>query len=167
MPDNAVAKFVSECSQVKQRDPAKSIEIGPTTWLLGSPAPASDGMVGLATTPTQTVFFRREDILDARETEGRFLLNIAADTNLLVREEQVVRLNPGSCQCQERGEGIATRVGGTGTGAPNSGSIVIDCTPICTFETVCGPYRDPRTGSVIVVCWPKFVCRNPCEGTPA
>jgi hypothetical protein len=143
-----------------------SIEVGPTIWLLGSPAPASDEMVALATTPTQTVYFRREDLLDARETEGRFLINIAADTNLLVREEQIVRLNPGSCQCQERGETIATRLGSTH--APNSGPIIIDCsTLICTFETVCGPYRDPSTGAVILVCWPKFVCRNPCDGIPA
>lgn len=153
-----------ECSQLKQHDSAQSIEVGPTIWLLGSPAPESGGMVGLATTPTQSVYFRREDILDARETEGRFLVNIPADTNLLVREEQVVRLNPGSCQCQERDETIATRLGSTG--APNSGPIIIDCTPICTFETVCGPYKDQRTGSVIVVCWPKFVCSNPCTGIP-
>jgi len=165
MSKDEVARFVSECAQLTQPDPAKSIEVGPTIWLLGSPAPASDGMVGLATTPTQTVYFRREAILDARETEGRFLISVPADTKLFVREEQVVRLNPGSCQCQERSETLATRVGSTS--APNSGPIIIDCTPICTFETVCGPYRDTRTGSVIVVCWPKFVCRNPCEGIPA
>jgi hypothetical protein len=165
MSKDEVTKFVSECAKVKQRDSAKSIEVGPTIWLLGSPAPASNGMVGLAITPTQTAYFRREDILDARETDGGFLIHIAADTNLLVREEQVVRLNPGSCQCQERGETMATRVGSTG--ARNSGPIIIDCSiPICTFETVCGPVRDRRTGTVIVVCWPKFVCRNPCEGTP-
>ena len=55
----------------------------------------------------------------------------------------------------------AAKVGG-GTGGP----IIIDCTPVCSFETVCGPYKDSRTGSVIIVCWPKFVCRNPCEGIP-
>jgi hypothetical protein len=55
MSKDEVAKFVSGCAQVKQHDSAKSIEVGPTIWLLGSPAPASDGMVGLATTPTQTV----------------------------------------------------------------------------------------------------------------
>src|SRR5262249_10793936 len=93
MSNDAVAKFVSECSQFKQHDLAKSVEVGPTMWLLGSPTSAPDGMVGLATTPTQTVCFRREDILGARETEGRFLINIAVNTNLLVREEQVVRLN--------------------------------------------------------------------------
>jgi len=161
MPNDAVARFVSECAQFKQHDLAKSIEVGPTIWLLGSPASAPDGMVGLATSPTQTVCFRRDDILDARETEGRFLINMAADTNLLVREEQVLRLNPGGCQCHEPGGSTAAKVGG-GTGGP----IIIDCTPVCSFETVCGPYKDSRTGSVIIVCWPKFVCRNPCEGIP-
>lgn len=164
MPNDGVAKFVSECAQFKQYDLAKSIEVGPTMWLLGSPASAPDGMVGLATTPTQTVCFRREDILDARETEGRFLISMAADTNLLVREEQVVRLNPGGCHCQEQSGPTAARVGTTG--GPNSGLIIIDCTPVCSFETVCGPYKDSRTGSVIIVCWPKLVCRNPCEGIP-
>jgi hypothetical protein len=49
MSKDKVAEFVSECAQLKQRDSAKSIEVGPTIWLLGSPAPASDGEV----TPNQ------------------------------------------------------------------------------------------------------------------
>ena len=114
MSKDDVSKFVSESAKLKQRDIAKSIEVGPTIWLLGSSAPESDGMVGLATTPTQTVYLRREDILDARETEGRFLINIPADTNLLVREEQVVRLNPGSCHYQKRGQPLAIGQGGLG-----------------------------------------------------
>ena len=165
MPDDSVARFVAECAHFRQYDLAKSLEVGPTIWLLGSPAAAPDGMVGLATTPTQTVCFRRDDILDAREAEGRFLINLAADTNLLVREEQIVRLNPGGCHCQEPAGTAVARAGNTG-GPGGGGPIIIDCTPVCSFETVCAPWKDSRTGAVIVVCWPKFVCRNPCEGIP-
>ena len=161
MSKETVKKFLAECTQRKQYDLAKSIEVGPTAWLLGSPAPSADGgMVALATTPTQTIYFRANDILDAHETEGLFLINVAADSNLLVREEQVVRLNLASCQCQEP-EKIQSRIGGTGS--KFGGSIVIDCTPICSYETVCEPYKHPGTGAVIVVCRLKFVCRDPCK----
>jgi hypothetical protein len=165
MPEDSAKKFIAESARFRKFDLAKSVETGPTIWLLGSPASAPDGLVGLATTPTQMVCFRSEDILVVREADGRFLINLPADTNFLVREEQVVRLNPGNCQCHEQEKQVAARAGEAGR--VNSGPIIIDCTTVCSFETVCGPWIDPTTRAIIVVCWPKFVCRNPCEGIPA
>jgi|GEM_PF-3492885 len=166
MPRDVVTRFVSECTQKKRLDDARAIEVGPTVWLLGSPAPATDGMVGLATTPTQTIYFRKTDILDAKETENRFLINLASNTNLLIREERVVKLNATSCKCHGQGK-MESRVGSSGGTHGSGGPIVIDCTPVCDFEMECGPYKEPKSGAVIIVCWWKFVCRDPCETIPA
>ena len=165
MTKDKIASFLSACAKAEREEPAKSIEAGASLWLLGSPAAATDGMVGLATTPTQTIYLRPADVRDAHETDGRFLIRIAADANLLVREEQVLKLSPGRCQCSEPGELRSKKP--TRPDAPRPGPIIVDCTPVCSFETVCSPYEHPDSGAVIVVCWPQLVCRNPCEGTPA
>lgn len=163
MPKGEIDKFISACSREEQRTLAESVRAGPTLWMLGAPAPAPEGMVGLATSATQTVYFRREEVLDARETGGRFLIRVSTDTNLLVREEQVVRLDPGGCQCKEP-PGTMARKGG---GERPPGPIIIDCPITCSFETVCEPFREPFSGAVIMVCWPKIVCRNACDGGQA
>lgn len=164
MSKEDIDKLVSKCKQAKAQDLVKSIETGPTIWLLGTPAPAQDGLIGLATTPTQRIYFPRESILDTQEVDGRFLILVAADTNLLVREEQVVRFNPSACDCKAPAGAIAKKKGGTT--APTPGPIIIDCTPVCAFELVCAPFRH-ATGAVIMICLPQLVCRNPCIGEPA
>jgi hypothetical protein len=152
MSKKDIESFAAACAKAVRKEPAEATRIGPTHWMLGSPAPADPGMVGLATSPTQTDFLRKEDLVEVR---------IAADANLLVREEQVGRLEPGNCDCHKTEGAVAKKKGG---GEHGPGPIIIDCTMTCSFETVCGPYYDPQSRAVIVLCWPKFVCRNPCEG---
>jgi hypothetical protein len=162
MPDDTATKFIAESDRFGRDIYSESVETGPTIWLLGSPAPAPDGMVGLATTATQTVCFRSEDILEARETEGRYLIKIRADTNVLVREDHVVKLNPSDCRCQESSETIviAKKKGSSDQPTKPSGPIL----PRCYVDTVCIPTQDPETGAVIRVCWPTLVCGG--GGTP-
>jgi len=159
MSKKEIEAFVAGCAKAARKEPAETVRVGPTLWMLGSPAPADPGMVGLATSATQTVFLRKEDLVEVRESDGRYLVCIAADANLLVREEQVGRLEAGGCRCHETEGALAKKKGGGGTGP-----IIIDCQTTCSMETVCGPYYDPQSRAVIVVCWPQLVCRNPCEG---
>jgi len=63
MTQDIVAKSVTECHTTEQRDGALSLEVGSCIWPLVSPAPATDVMVALATTPTQTIYFRAHDIV--------------------------------------------------------------------------------------------------------
>jgi hypothetical protein len=158
MPKSEIDKFVSASTQATQRSATKTVEVGPTVWMLGAPAPAADGLIALATSATQTVYFRREDLVEARETEGRFLIRIAQGANVMVREEQVLKLTPPSCHCQEPSGTIESKKGGGDTGP------IINCAPTCWVELVCGPFREPFSGAVIIVCWPSLVCGNPCEG---
>jgi len=161
MPKGEIDRFVAACAKESRKDIAEATRVGRTAWMLGSPSAAADGMIGLSTSPTQTVFLRKEDLLEVRESDGRYLVRIAADTNLLVREEQVARLDPDGCHCRGDGDSMAKKKGG-GDRAP--GPIIIECTTVCSVETVCSPYKDGSTGAVIQVCWPQLVCRNPCEG---
>jgi hypothetical protein len=163
MSKKEIEAFAAACAKAARKEPAEAVRVGPTLWMLGSPAPADPGMVGLATSSTQTVFLRKEDLVEVRESDGRYLVCIAADANVLVREEQVGRLEPGGCRCHEtETEGaLASKKGG---GDHRPGPIIINCQTTCSFETVCGPYYDPQSRAVIVLCWPKLVCRNPCEG---
>ena len=159
MSKKEIEAFAAACAKVPRKENAEAVRVGPTHWMLGSPAAAEAGMVGLATSPTQTVFLRKEDLVEVRESDGRYLLRVAADANLLVREESMGRLKPGGCGCHETEGALAKKKGG---GERPTGPIIIECTTTCSFETVCGPYYDGLTKAVIMLCWPQLVCRNPC-----
>lgn len=163
MQNDAISKFVSECAALKPDVHVKALEVGPTLWLLGSPAQAPEGMVGLATTLTQRVCFRREDILEVRESAGQFLVKIATGTNVLVREEAVMKLNPASCGCRDNETTSAARV--RGSRPQGTGSVVLDCSRRCWWETECVPHKDAHTGAVILVCQLTWNCdMDPCGG---
>jgi len=161
MSKSDLDKFASESEKAAPPDLAKSISAGPTIWMLGSPSPASEGLVGLATSATQVVYVRREDVLDARQTAGRYLIRLAQGTNVLVREEQTIKLTVPNCRCQEPSKTIESK-----RTPGRTPPIVIDCRPTCWVELVPVLYRDPESGAVIEVMVPQIVCGNPCEGMP-
>ena len=93
MSTKEIEAFAAACAKATRKEPAETLRVGQTLWMLGAPAPAERGMVGLATSATQTVFLRKEDLVEVRESEGRYLVCIAADANLIVREELLGKLH--------------------------------------------------------------------------
>jgi hypothetical protein len=162
---DSVKNFAKECARLSTSTAAATIETGPDLWLLGAPAAAEKGLIGIATTSTQAVYVREQDVIDVQEFDGRFLLRVRSDATALVREEQVIKLSPTSdCGCGQ-GQIAASARGATNTGG-GSGPIIIDCTPVCSFEVVCRSVMHPGSGARTVVCFPEFRCVNPCEPGP-
>lgn len=161
----SVKNFARECARLSASTAAAAIERGPDLWLLGAPAAAEEGLVGIATTATQAVYVREQDVMDVEDFEGRFLLRVRSDATALVREEQVIKLSPTSDRGTGQGPVAASAREAANTGG-GTGPIIIDCTPVCSFEVVCRPVRHVKSGAVIVVCFPELRCVSPCEPGP-
>lgn len=163
-PDS-VKNFATECARLSASSIASTIERGPDLLMVGAPAAAEKGLIGIALTSTQVVYVREQDVLDVEEFDGRSLVRVRRDATALVREEQVITLSPTSdCGCAP-GQSAASARGATNTGG-GSGPIIIDCTPTCFIEVVCRPVRHTKTGATIVVCFPEFRCVDPCAPGP-
>jgi hypothetical protein len=162
MSNSQVDAFADLCAKAVRKAPGERLRIGPTYWLLGSPAPADPGMVGVATSVEQTVFVRKEDVVEVREWDGRHLVCISADANVMLREETVGRPRPKGCGCHEKADGTLAKKKGEGG---RTGPIIIDCQPICYLELTCAPVYDERSKAVIMVCRLERTCDfDPCGG---
>lgn len=165
-PDDSVKKFAAECERLAAVDIGESIDNGPDLLILGVPAAAPNGLVAIATSPTQTMYVRTQDVRGAEADGGQFLVRVRRDAVAFVREEQAIRLTPSpDCGCgrKDGAPSTALKVGAAGqAGGGNTGPIILDCTLVCGWEVVCGTYTHRRTGARIQICFPMFRCHNPC-----
>ena len=162
---SAFEKLTTACRRQQSATLRENIDQGPARWMLGVPVSAEEGLIGISTSPTQVVYLRTEDVLEARESADKFLVRVREGATTLVREEQVVKMNrPTPCNCP------ATSASKALIGTPSHGQsnppVTIDCSPICEYELVCRPYSDPSTLATILLCSYELRCFNPCEGGP-
>jgi hypothetical protein len=161
-PSKTVKDVAGECRRLASVSVRQSIENGPDLWMLGAPAAADEGLIGIATTATQVVYVREQDVREVKSSGGRYLFRVRSDATAVVREEHVTRLTPSpSCDCATGDAGPSVMHKPQKPKPP-----IIDCTPTCRIEMVCGPFRDPVSGSSIILCWPQLVCGNPCDPGP-
>jgi hypothetical protein len=161
-PEKAVKDLASECRRLAPVNVKESIEHGPDLWMLGAPAAADEGLIGIATTSTQVLYVREQDVRDVRPSGGRYLFRIRSDASAFVREEHVVRLSPtAKCNCAEGDATVLNK-----PRKPKPKPPIIDCTPVCSIELECGPFSDPETGATIQLCWLVLRCVDPCEPGP-
>ncbi len=101
---DGLSELVSACGTHKLAAPAERIAEGVTSWFIGYPAAAPDGLVGLGQNESLKLLFRQEDIRQVHRHEDRFLVRVSSEANVLVSFEQVVKAGP-TCGCRDGGRG--------------------------------------------------------------
>ena len=139
----------------------EAIQAGETTWFMGWPARAPKGTIALLQWESTQLIFREEDILEAVEDRGRFLVRIRADSHVLLRIEKVFQAKPQrqGCACDTSsgaGAGATDERPTVQTAARPSGQ---SAPPIreCWVELRCEDFVDAH-GYVRRVCVPILLC---------
>jgi hypothetical protein len=164
----------AECEKQSLPSLKDASDQGETVWLIGLPAPAEDGMIGISLDESLRVVIREEDILEVVKDANYYLLKTKRHANLVVQHQSVVQLDPQpECGCGspeqfddrnsgENGYPKASKLagppifGGTGSGDR------YPCWQNCKVRWKCTPYID-GDGRVRWVCVPYLDCENVCQ----
>ena len=133
-----------------------------TSWFIGHPAAAPDGLVALGQNESLKLLFRQEDIRQVHRHEEHFLVRVSSEANVLVSFEQVVKAGS-NCGCidgekDDHGDG---KPGGQLARALRPDVIIIN-QGSCAIKFECFDVHLPILGTVRV-CVPTDLWCAPSE----
>jgi hypothetical protein len=155
------------CHEKSEPSLTDKIALGELVWIKGRPASADKGTIALRSGSDSVMIIREEDIHAVREQDEEFWVQIAAETNVLVRLEKISKVHPssrntGECSCgtkelHKETSDMAGRssLGTREFGKPNSHDIV-DCNA-CYVIWDCQPLGD------LTLCMLKWECYSWCR----
>ena len=160
MENGDLEKLKSAClEQPPPLSEPEAIELGETTWFIGWPARASKGTIALNQGAGTQLIIREEEVLEAVENRGSFLVRVRADSHVMLRIEQVFQAKPKRqrCTCDS-----SSAAGGAGEksvvqkAARPAGQTVPEVRD-CWVELRCEEFVDAH-GYVRRVCVPILLC---------
>ncbi|RPH65936.1 MAG: hypothetical protein EHM78_24505 [Myxococcaceae bacterium] len=137
----------------------EAMELGETTWFIGWPAKSPKGTIALTQWENTQLIIREEEVLEAVEDRGRFLVKVRADSHVMLRTEHVFQARPKrqGCTCDSSSAaGLPGDKHVPRTAARPAGQTVPE-TRDCWIETRCEEFVDER-GYVRRVCVPILLC---------
>jgi len=130
-----LSELKSRCTAGDPQSVAELIRTGKTTWFGGRPAGAPEGTIALSQGGDIKLIINEGDVLDVEKHGELYLVNVSADSHVLVRIEKLVKADVRDCRCDgsdEPAQGVAQRstVVGNQGGEP---TIVVEC----EFKWIC------------------------------
>ena len=166
--NDPLSELKKECRKRPEPSAPDAIKVGETSWFKGTPVDAPDGTVAIATGGGIKVIVREKDVLKVERRGEHFLVQVSADTTVLVRLDKLTKARPsggggGGCGCDKQPDAIARRrpphggVGGRGAGLdPKPWPW---CVLKCTVVIECDLYLDDPDKSF---CIPVPKCDWDC-----
>ena len=134
----------------KPQGDSEKLRLGPSIWIHGCIVVATDGLLTLQSRGTQMIV-RNEDVRSKKEVDGRLLVELSPDANIILRSENMVRAGSAQCSCAPAGSGAAPDA------APGSSAMRIgdDSFPDPFFPN----YRCRRQWEQVMDCrWVEIGC---------
>ena len=153
MARSPLEKLKSDCADQTEPDASLLAKEGEGVWLIGLPAKAEDGMIGLSMNEHQKVMVRERDILEVVKDDKYYLVKAKRHADVVIQYRTVTKIGSSSeCECPtqpDSGDGSvdslqtssrssSTIFGGTDGGEP------FPCPLICRTKEVCVEYWDDK-----------------------
>jgi hypothetical protein len=137
---------------------ADKISEGESLWMVGSPAAADAGYIGLSMGEGHSVIVSESSILEVVKDNNLYLIRVKADAAVLARVEAVLSLRNTQCACSDASPTLARPNTGGGR-APTKD--ICGCT--CVWEFRCAQWIGSN-GVPGMFCIPVPVCTSNCTG---
>lgn len=89
------------CRAEPVRSEEEMIRTGETTWFMGRPTSAPEGMIALAQNEDMHTLIREADVLEVRKQNEFYLVKVSAEANILARFQRVVKARAQECDCDD------------------------------------------------------------------
>ena len=157
---DALRELQAACRKASPERDQQTLAMGETAWLVGHPAPATEGTVALRLDPVTCVVIRADDIIETKKDEKRFAVRVKKGSPVICRFEVVGKFGEpekSGCGCGATPTRtiLSTHGGGSGSGTGGTINIPTECRIVCKLEWV---YRITPPPS----CYPEIVCRWEC-----
>jgi hypothetical protein len=151
-------KLKTACLEQTPPTETEAIGIGDTTWFIGPPASAPKGTIALAQGKDAKIIIREDEVLEAIDNRGRFLVKVRANSHVILRIEHVFQANTKRrhCACDTSSEAGASGEKSVAQTVARPGGPQIP-TRECWVELECFDFVDANW-YVRRVCVPILVC---------
>jgi hypothetical protein len=86
---DALRELQGACREASPERDQQTLAMGETAWLVGHPAPATEGTVALRLDPATCVVIRADDIIETKKKEKRFAVRVKKGSPIICRFEVV------------------------------------------------------------------------------